>query len=293
MTSENINISRKNIKGKCDLKCAYNFKYNESNSTAQNNGIMLLLSYDNSSVPPVLYNNQKYIVEKITIVSPSIHKFNNALTDAEFLIAHTPVNGGPKLNVAIPIKSSSESSTASNLITQIIQSVSTNAPSEGTSTNLNISGFNLQNIVPEKPFFSYTDNDKNDWIVFGILDYIPLNSSTLESLQKIIKPYSLEMLGGSLFLNSSGPNSSGNIGKGIYISCNPVGSSEEETDVTYSKESTAIDINNILENENFKLLLKIFIFCLIFIILFYIITYIYNLINGKTKINLPNINNNK
>ena len=31
MSIPNINISTKNITGKCDLKCSYQFKYEESN----------------------------------------------------------------------------------------------------------------------------------------------------------------------------------------------------------------------------------------------------------------------
>ena len=34
-----INISPKNVYGKCDLKCIYNFKYKETNLTVKNNGI--------------------------------------------------------------------------------------------------------------------------------------------------------------------------------------------------------------------------------------------------------------
>jgi hypothetical protein len=159
MSSQNINISAKNISGKCDLKCAYNFSYTEINSTAKNNNVMIKLTPDNSAIPPVTYNTEKYNVSTIYITSPSLHTFNDKQVNAEIFIQHVPVKGGQNLNVAIPIISSSESSTASNLITQIIQNVSTNAPRNGESTNLNISGFTLQNIIPSKPFFSYTDTD--------------------------------------------------------------------------------------------------------------------------------------
>ena len=143
MGTQNINISRENIQGKCDLKCAYNFKYSESNSTARNNGVYISLTYDNSSVPPVLYNNEKYNVTNILITCPSLHTFNGAQAPAEIVIEHTPVKGGGQLFVAIPFSSSSESSTASNLVTKIIQSVATNAPSQGNSTNLSLTDFNL------------------------------------------------------------------------------------------------------------------------------------------------------
>jgi len=138
MSTENINISRKNVMGKCDLKCAYNFKYSQSNSTAKNNGVNISLSYDNTSVPPVLYNNNPYIVANLIINCPSIHYFNGILLDAEITIEHTPVNGGQILFVCVPIISSSESSQASILLNEIIESVATNAPVEGETTNLNL-----------------------------------------------------------------------------------------------------------------------------------------------------------
>ena len=284
---QNINISPQNVQGKCDLKCSYNFKYSESNTTARNVGVLLTLTYDKSSTPPVLYNNQKYDVTGITITCPSIHTFNNTTAPAEIIIEHSPVTGGQQLNVCIPFKLSSESSTASNLITEIIQSVSNNAPSRGDSTNLTISGFTLENIVPKKPFYSYTYGS-SDWIVFGILSAIPLNNSTLNTLGQIIKPFPLPTPGNSLFYNSSGPNSSSVGGDGIYISCQPTGSSEEETAVSYDKNATSYDLTDMFNNPNVSLVFQIIIGCIIFILLFLVLNYSYSyLTSNSTK--LPSI----
>ena len=198
MTTQNINISKQNISGKCDLKCAFNFKYSETNLTALNEGIDIALTPDSTKIPPVTYNNQKYNVTKITIVSPSIHIFNGATAAAEILIEHIPVQGGAHLFVCIPITSSSNSSTASNLITEVIQSVSSSAPASGETANLNINGFTLQDIVPSKPFYTYTN--EGDWIVFDITNAIGLSSSTITTLQKIIKPFPMPTPGGQLFI---------------------------------------------------------------------------------------------
>jgi carbonic anhydrase len=283
MSTQSIDISKKNISGKCDLKCAYNFQYPESNTTAKNQDIMINLSYDNSKTPPVTYNTQKYTVAQIIITSPSLHLFNGATTDAEIIIVHTPVKGGPGLFVCIPIKSSSESSDASYLLKEIIDITGTNAPSQGESTNLNISGFTLDKIVPNKQYYSYTSN-KDDWIVFGILDAIPLNSDTITTLQKIIKPYPVPMIGGELFFNSSGPNST-KVGEGIYISCKPTGSSNEETAVEYSKNTPSYDFANILDNPVTKLIFQIIVGCILFIIVFMLFNYIYQWITtGETTI---------
>jgi hypothetical protein len=266
------------------LKCAYNFQYPESNTTAKNQGVLINLSYDNSKTPPVTYNTQKYTVAQVIISSPSLHSFNGATTDAEIIIIHTPVKGGPGLFVSIPVKSSSESSDASYLLKEIIDITGTNAPSQGESTNLSISGFTLDKIVPNKPYYSYTDNGNNDWIVFGILDAIPLNSATITTLQKIIKPYPVPMIGGELFFNTSGPNST-KVGEGIYISCKPTGSSNEETTVEYTKNTPSYDFANILDNPVTKLIFQIIVGCILFIIVFMIFNYIYQFITtGETKI---------
>ena len=284
MSTQSIDISKKNVSGKCDLKCAYNFQYPESNTTAKNQGVLINLSYDNSKTPPVTYNTQKYSVAQVIISSPSLHLFNGATTDAEILIIHTPVKGGPELFVCIPIKSSSESSDASYLLKEIIDITGTNAPSEGESTNLSISGFTLDKIVPNKQYYSYTDQGTNDWIVFGILDAIPLNSATITTLQKIIKPYPIPMIGGELFINTTGPNST-KVGDGIYISCKPTGSSNEETTVEYTKNTPSYDFANILDNPVTKMIFQIIVGCILFIIVFIIFNYIYQFITtGETKI---------
>lgn len=270
MSNQNVNITAKNVSGKCDLKCSYSFKYSESNSSAKNNGVMISITYDSSSTPPVLHNEEKYVVDDIVIVSPSIHLFNGSPAPGEIIITHNPVKGGNNLKVCIPFKSSTESSTASQLVTDIISKVSTNAPSDGDSTNLNISGFNLQNIMPRKPYFYYTSESTN-WIVYGELESIPLSSSTIITLQQIIKPFPISMPKADLFYNAKGPISGLQLGDGIYISCQPTGSSKDTTQVEYDKtpSSTTIDFSNMTNNPTFQYVLYIFIGCLLFIAIFY------------------------
>lgn len=287
MSSQNINISPTNVTGKCDLKCSYMFKYNESNSTATNNGISINLTYDSISVPQVLYNTAKYNVSTIMIVSPSVHLFNGKTAPGEILIEHVPLKGGNNLNVCIPFISSSESSTASSIIADIIQIVSTNAPSEGDSTNLNMSDFNLQNIVPRKPFFAYSV-DTTDYIVFGELESIPLSSSTITTLQQIIQPYAISMPSAPLYYNSKGPKSGLQIGDGLYISCQPTGSSDDETAVTYDKNTTSYDFSKIIDSPLFKLIIFAIVGCILFVIVFYGIGAFYNYLSEDS--NLMSIN---
>jgi carbonic anhydrase len=290
MTTQNINISAKNVAGKCDLKCSYHFKYSESNSTAKNNGISINLSYDSTSMPPVLYNQQKYTVAGLSIISPSAHLFNGSTMPGEMIIEHVPVKGGNTLYVCIPFISSSETSTASQIITEIINTVASNAPSDGDSTNLNISNFNLQNIVPRKPFFSYNQGS-SDWIVYGQLEAIPLSSSTISTLQKIITPNAMKLTGGPVFYNAKGPISGTKIGDGLYISCQPTGSSSEQVPVTYNKNPvSSIDLSKLFNNPLFKTILMIIIGCLGFIVLFYIINLFFKYLSSDSlSLKLPSI----
>ena len=268
-----INISQDNVQGNCDLKCSYNFKYLESSTIAKNQGVCIKLTYDNINGQSIVYNNQPYNVSDISIVSPSIHIFNNATVNAEIIIKHSPVTGGNFLFVCIPIIKSSESSTATNLITHIIQLVASNAPRVNETTNINISGFTLESIVPIKPFFSYTnssDTSPGDYIVFNVSNAIPLKSSTLVKLSNIIKPFPVSTPGDMLFYNSTGPNSSGSSvnDDGIYISCKPTGTADDELGVEFAKTDISYDMS-------IMTILKLIIGCIIFIVTIVIFNYMY------------------
>lgn len=278
--TSNINISTSNVTGNCDLKCSYSFKYNQSSSTAKNNGIMISLSYDSSSVPPVIFNENKYIVENILITSPSIHTFDYNTMPGEICIIHTPEMGGNQLAVCIPFTSSSESSNATQIITDIISTVSMNAPSDGDSTNLNMN-FSLQDIIPKKPYYYYQDTNTNlNFIVFGSNNAIPLSSSTISTLQKIINPFPIPTPGTSLFYNSKGPVSGVKVGDGLYISCQPTGSTKDEVEVQYDTQSSSFDFSNITQNPTVKTIILIISGMLLFIIVFYGISFFYNYLSS-------------
>jgi hypothetical protein len=309
LTKKPINISQNNVYGKCDLKCAYNFKYKESAITAKNNGVNISLTCDNSSVPPVLYNEEKYNLSQILIFSPSLHLFNNSKTEAEIIVEHTPESGGQNLFVCVPIIKSGDSTTASTLLTQIISGTAANAPAANETTSMNLSGFTLNKIIPKSPFFSYSgtySNSTADFIVFGKNYAIPLNQNVLNGLGKIIKPFPLPMLGDNLFLNAKGPNSSGSIGDGIYISCQPTGSSEEETEITNTKSTSESDVSvsfeNIVNSSTFKLIMKIIIGIVLFIVIFAGLAFVYSKLTDtpikmsglkEIELKMPNFKRNK
>jgi hypothetical protein len=296
MTSQNtntkINISTENVYGDCDLKCSYNYKYTQSNLIAKNNGNFISFSHDKGNTSPVIYNTLNYNVSKINIYSPSLHTFNNNTVNAEFVIEHTPVIGGEMLYVCIPIIASTNSSEASNILTEIIKSVANSAPAVNESTNLNISNFNLNTFVPKKPFFAYTGTQglTGQVIVFGNNYAIPLNQQTLNILSKVIKPYPITISGGSLFLNRKGPNSVQNNGNnGIYISCQPTGSSKEETDVTNNKNPVNYNMDSILNDPTIVIILQVIVGCVVFILVFLMLNYGYNyaISGSSSSIKMP------
>jgi len=292
-TTSPINISSKNVYGKCDSKCLYNFKYNESNLTVKNNNVNISMLCDNNNVPAVTYNGAKYSVSKIMLFSPSLHLFNGNNVDAELLVEHIPESGGKNLFVCVPIIKSNDSSTASTLLSSVITSIAAKAPRANETTTLNLTGFTLNKIVPKNPFFSYSGSYGNsiaDFIVFGISYAIPLNSTVLSSLSSIIKPFNLSMTGDNLFFNEKGPNLSNSSEDGIYISCQPTGSSEEKIDIVNNKNNVnsefGISMGNLFENSTVKIIIQILIGCVLFIIIFLILAFAFSKLTN-TPINIP------
>ena len=258
-TNSPINISPQSITGKCDLKCAYNFDYPTTNLVATNNGTNITIKFDNQNSTPVTFNNTKYIVVEMLIMSPSLHLFNGSQTPAELIIMHSPQTGGAYLSVCIPIVQSSNTTDATNLITEIIQQVSPN--SVGETITLNIANFTLNNIVPKQPFYNYNDNNLGNCVVYGIVFAIPLSQTTLSTLTTIIPtPYNVSSIGdGNLFFNSTGPNQSSSGSDGIYISCSPTGNSEDTTDTTTNTNKNTSSSSNLFDYKKYYSVLWILV----------------------------------
>jgi carbonic anhydrase len=276
-----VNISKSNITNRCDLKCSYNYHYPDCNTTAKNNGVSISLTYENGNKPPVIFNNSKYTVHKIDLFAPSLHLFNGKKVQGELVVTHIPELGGPDLIVCVPMIQSGDATSASDLITQVISNVATNAPRKGESTNLNISNFSLQHIIPKKPFVFYTGTFHNatvDFLVFPIIAPIPLTQSTLSKLSSIVSSSPIIMKGGGLYMNIKGPNSSVKFkNDDIYISCKPTGASEEKSYVEQPSTSTSTSSSgNLFDNPAFIDFLKILLVCFLFIIFFLGINYAFN-----------------
>lgn len=278
-TDKIINISSDNISGNCDFKCSYSHNYVENNLVAKNEGDMILLTNDTIQ-PVVTYNNNNYMLSSIIIVSPSLHKFENSKTDGEILIEHVPVSGGKHLFVCIPLINSSNLSNASVLLTLTIDYVFTNAPNNGNTVNLNIANFNLNTLVPNEPFYSYTGKDMNnydsDFIVFDIKNAIPLNNNTFNSLTQMITPLSSQMTGTQLFYNKLGKNT---------IESNA--STSSTTTPSDKKIKSTFDVYSVINSDYFITIVQIIINFIFILLLLFILNYLFTYITSIKKNKIP------
>ena len=273
-----MNISPQNIAGTCESKCSYAFKYPTTNSTTVSNyGAYLQFTYELSNTSPVLYNNKSYNVSSITLYSPSLHKYNNATTDGEVVIRHTPVSGGNPLYVIIPLSTGGITTTGSQVISTVINAAGKSAPSAGKNTNKGVGEFTLNNFIPMKQFYSYTTS-KMDCIVFDISNAIGINSADLKIFKSIVKsaPSNPFIGSTSLFINTKGPSMNG--GSDIYIDCQPT--DQVMGTVTKDKKS----VNDLGTSENLMYLVYVVVFMFLIFVLYSTMQYITNMGGGSEKI---------
>lgn len=219
--------------GKCDLKCDLSFKYSNSACTVTNYGTHLVFSYDQSTNPPVQYNNQYYQVHEIRCYTPSLHSYNGSRTAAELVIVHKSNMGAVPLLICLPVRSAIS---GESTLDELIQVAGKTVPNEKDSARIKLkSTYNLNNWVPRKPFFTYYASEpyppcgpSNDIIVFA--PDIGITDSRLKQLQRIIQPHNSSIYTTSYFYNPNGPvNLEGN---DIYIDCQPVDESYDPDAVT-------------------------------------------------------------
>ena len=269
------NISTRNNPLPCNLKCAYSFQYPTSScivTNGSNNG--LEISYDKSNSSPVTYNGNKYQVTGINLILLSIHFYNENQSDAELWIQHKCEATGQSLCVVIPITKSSGSGIATSILSQIISAASAGANQPGQKTTVDLSNYSLDNIVPSKPFYTYSANG-TDLIVFGIDNAILLSEENLKILNKLIPTSSQKKIYDSalakkfppLSFNKDGPGREA--GGDIYIDCQPVDESDETVEISANKLGGAnFDASEQFWNSPF---LISFVFAIILFFFLYLI----------------------
>jgi hypothetical protein len=241
-----FNISQDNVSGECNLKCAYSFQYSNSNCVANNVGSAIGLSYDGSNVPPVTYNGNKYKVSEVSISTTAYFLFNGKPVKGIIMISHTPIVGGNTFLVVIPIISGNSSMPSSNILTNIINETANLAPKSGNKSIISVENYNLNNIVPKKPFYSFNipGPGGTDIIAYGVEYAITIDADTIAKLNSIIKGETFTFKAayfGNIFFNPKGPNSSGSSSGNddIYIDCQPVNVSEETIQMSTENKLSA------------------------------------------------------
>jgi|UniRef100_A0A6C0D8S0 carbonic anhydrase len=271
-----MNISPQNISGTCKEKCNFSFNYANNSYTATNYGQYIMLSNSDLSATPVVFNNNKYIQSAFRLINSSMQKYNGKNADAELVIYHYSSTTGAYLGVIIPLSTNGISGTASNNISQIINAVSTGAPSQGGSTSQGIPEINLNDFIPMKEFYNYNTNG-SDIVAFGIKNAIYISQNDLTTLQKITKPTTEQIpTGPLLYVNSKGPSRGNSADSSdIYIDCQPTDSSEEETtSISIKKPQVNFDIGNFFNSPIFIFMLLPFIFVIIIMLIHKFLTYL-------------------
>jgi carbonic anhydrase len=293
-----IDISTQNASGKCDLKCAFSYKYayNSAVATNRKNYISLLIDKQ-SGVLPVTFNTTKYYVSEVRVFQPSLHSYNGSKKDAELIIVHQSENSDNyPLLVCIPITGTAYD--ASESLEKIIETVSSNAPGESNKTT--IKSFSIGDWLPDKstPFYTYEATLPYQPCAGTVVNYVvyttpvSIRVAKLKILKQIVKEnnYSVQE-GVDYYVNDSGANSTTDESE-IYIDCQPTWVSDE-TVVESSSSSNQIDINDIYKSDAFKFIMIGLFYALIVVFFYYGIKMIFEKkVGGSESPYLDNSANN-
>jgi hypothetical protein len=279
------NITKSKILNDCYLKCNYNYNYGISSCTATNKNTYLNLSYEHiPNSNQAVFNNNQMIIEDVKIFKPSLHTFDGIKADAELIIAH---RGSPNpLLVCIPIISGNTYNDGSDILEYIINECSTKIPNVNESTVVNINNYNLDKIVPKKPFYSYLGNvpydtlcSQSDYVVFETINGIQLSAQSLNKIGNMISSSGIASVSSTtLFYNSKGPNSNSS-NEDIYIDCKPVDEngkiliSENKTNSSNSDSMNfSLDIDGIMDSIFFKIFIGLIVALIIYKLGKYLLT---------------------
>jgi carbonic anhydrase len=294
-----IDINSSSVVGKCDLKCDYSFKYQNSSCVATNRGDYISLSYDNTSNPPVIYNSNTYDVKEVRLYTPSLHTYYNSHADAEIIIVHNSNSGARPLLVCIPIQKNNSTSISAQLLKTIISTVSKSAPTNGDSTTVSTKTFNLSSFVPKKPYYSYSATEPYqpcltnvDFIVYDLTSSsLDINSDTLQILQQVISKNVYDIKKGpQLFFNEKGPSRYGSGSDDIYIDCQPVGESDESKAVIVEDYgNTSYSTEDLLSNPVVQIILGSLLFIILLLFVWFIMGFV-SPMKGGSSLSNSNLN---
>ena len=240
-----INITSK-ASGPCQQKCNLAFSYQKSDTSVENMGDYLKLSYDEAAIAPVTFNTKKYTVSEVRIYQPSLHQFDGVRADGEIIVVHT--SGSSTLLICVPIRVSNAMTPSSSTFKMIVPKIAKYAVNSGDSAKLNIDSFTLNSLVPVTSFYSYSGtfpyppcNGKVNYVVFPLTyeGAAGITSEDMQLLKKTISDSPARISSNvDFYFNERGPTKEKGAADDIYIDCKPTGD-DGEVIIPVESESTA------------------------------------------------------
>jgi carbonic anhydrase len=147
-----INIISANAK-KCSVLCNLRFFYRSSLCTIENNGFSFTIRYDTGS--SVIYKDEVFSLETITVTIPSSHKIDGKSYDAEIMINHkNTVNKNLLiLSIFLQLDNNDIASASKGFLDEFIGYL----PGETSAKQINLgTQWNVFDLLPEdKGFYTY------------------------------------------------------------------------------------------------------------------------------------------
>lgn len=295
-----VNIDTSVKAENCNITCNYKYDYNDSSCVVYHSGIALKINYDlksDGTKPQAFLKDNKFNVKEILIVSPSINTYNGARSDIDVIIYHQGGSDGKEqLVVTVPfvVSASTTLKHGGLILDNIINSFASQTAGKTVYTSntqneaqqLNINNFNLNNFIPNTPYYYYkisTSTCNQNYIVFDMLKSgQTISQSAVDKLNTVLSKFSDRssritmytqynpVTTQTLYLNSNGPNYQGQATDNkIYIDCQPTDKEGEGTTELYKKQKEDIGkdsreqgvkmINTLMESGSVQFILAIVI----------------------------------
>ena len=296
-----VNIDTSVKAENCNITCNYKYDYNDSSCIVNSLGWRLNINYDlksDGTKPQAFLNDKKFNVKEIRVLTPSKNTYNGVRSDIEVVIYHQGGSDGKEqLMVTIPFVVSASTTLKQgglildNIINTYVKQTAGQSVQQLTSPTasqqININNFNLNNFIPNTPYYYYKVNTSacnQHNIIFDMLKSGQTISQTavdkLNTLlsngfydrDKRIAYYNqyAPITTQTLYLNSNGPNYQGQATDNkIYIDCQPTDKEGEGTTELYKKQKEEIGkdsreqgvkmINTLMESGSVQFILAIVI----------------------------------
>ena len=276
-----VNISQNNIVGECKSTCSFSFNFSAMNNCIAVNSegvIFISQTKANTKDLPVILNGTKMYFAFSMIASASGYLYNGKIVAGELIIFFVTENGSSLLQITIPIISGNCSLPSTNILTNIINDLAKLSPKPNPKTYLQLETLNLNDILPKKPYYYWSDSFYT-YIIYGLEHAIILDEDTITTISDITeqppnnKSTLMQLKNPEIYFNYNGPGTTTD-SDDIYIDCQPINASEESVDLSMDNKLSKYkhkDIKKvfleIFYNEWFQLFLLICTITLLYYII--------------------------